>query len=104
MAKLIKCESCEFLRVIPGGHVPYGSTTAQFPDDWDCEGDWDTHGKTVKQVNDLILHLFNGKTLECPCFSELPHCGKHPDQYIDKGYGCSSCEEEAMREPFGEEV
>ena len=34
------CETCLNLQVSAGDRVPYGSTTAQLPDEWDCKAAW----------------------------------------------------------------
>lgn len=84
-----KCETCKFLKISPGDIVPYGSTTAHLPDEWDCDAEW----KDSEDSEHLVLALFNGEIQDCPHYAELPKCPKHPDQYLGK-YGCASCEEE----------
>ena len=88
------CKSCQHLLILSGDWVPYGSTNVQLPDTWDCDAEWEDGDLEDQMGNDIIEQLFLGKELSCPHYLELPHCEKHPDQYIDKKYGCGECESE----------
>lgn len=95
-----KCESCQHLRIISGDWVPYGSTRAQLPDDWECEAKWtdEENKKAEKTGEDSVEQLFLGNLQECSHFLELPHCSIHPEQLVDGRYGCSKCEDEYFKQ------
>ena len=97
-----KCESCQYLDVLSGDWVPYGSTNVQLPDQWECSADWAEEGD--EQTDNLIEQLFCSKIFECPRYLESPRCEKHPEQFVDKKYGCSACEEEYMNQGNKEEI
>jgi hypothetical protein len=89
----IKCETCKFLKIMSGDWVPYGSTNAQLPDEWECNHQWEEGNEENDWCNELIDSLMNGQNQNCPHYEELPRCPKHPDQYINQKYGCGKCEE-----------
>jgi len=90
------CETCTNLKVTGGDIVPYGSTTARLPDDWDCNAPWEGD-----DADDKIEALFCNESRICPHYKELPKCPKHPNQHIDGRYGCGACENEAYAKMEG---
>lgn len=52
-----QCNNCKFLTIIPGDWVPYGSTNAQLPDEYECTYEWPEGNAENDYCNMVVRHV-----------------------------------------------
>jgi len=83
---------CKFEKLTPGDWVPYGSTQAQLPSDFECQ--WNGKEKDWPAI-EKFLNICKDCSSECPGYQpvEVKFCKKHQEEYPGNDW-CKSCEEE----------